>query len=836
MSVRTFRRLGLALFALALGHGLATRAPAQAQDPAPTSEPEAVQDLSDLDKLTEKLAKDKKNRPPFEFFRSQVAPFDVLPFAKPNHWSTLAIELRSNDSNFEGLLQTTSEVGGRPQVPLLDMPHAMIYGRDAFLAKEQSLNRSLQMLLPKIPKTLYVELTQPGAIRPNAGWEASLQKLETHQMCVVVLCPDPSLYNSWSTMLATLPASGDPDRTTRDRQRYYRMVLPQVPDRPNLSAHPLTWTTISHLVWDGFDPQDLSIGPLSQQQAMLDWLHFGGQILIVASGPKQLALQESFLGPYLPADSSGAVSPLLETDLAGLSEAYLPPQGVVSDLLLGNVPVSQPKRYGPVEKLSPTVDRPLMLTGLRPREGVEVVVHPLSPTDPRPLAVERRVGRGRVLMLGVNPNDPALAAWRGLDTLVRRLLLRRPEEVWGTSGNRPAYQPLSGPELTWTRFLTRDLGATPVTSDTDPNQPTIPGDLVFSNAPVSAWLDNGTIPSTTRDTLEKASGITIPGAPFVLRVILAYLIALVPLNWLLCRYVLRRKELAWVLVPFLSFGFAYAVERAAAYDLGFNSACDEIDVLELQGASGRAHLSRFASLYSTGRVDYRIAYPQDPTALALPMRSYQALRGEQAQFASFQSSPVPALADFRVQPRSLAMFRSEAIVDLGGGIELVGDPVGGKVVNGSDLELHDAVLIDVEGARYWPLGRIAPWPRTPEAQAGAGHSIALGAPQPLPDPAIEATWPAVGTTPEAPSWADLDGYLRLLRDYRWSAPEERGELRLVAWVREVHPGQSIEPAVDRHRGFRLVVAHLRYGLPDPSEASYSQRPEAPAVDPEESAP
>ena len=48
---------------------------------SPTSEEERLQILTDPDALRKKLEKDK-NRPPFEFFRSQVAPFDILPYVK----------------------------------------------------------------------------------------------------------------------------------------------------------------------------------------------------------------------------------------------------------------------------------------------------------------------------------------------------------------------------------------------------------------------------------------------------------------------------------------------------------------------------------------------------------------------------------------------------------------------------------------------------------------------------------------------------------------------------------------------------------------------------------
>ena len=99
------------------------------------------------------------------------------------------------------------------------------------------------------------------------------------------------------------PQSAERDGGDIEKLRYYRLVLPMEPDKPALSSHPLTWTTISHAIWDGYAPDDLSV---SQQQAMLDWLHWGGQ-LIVSGGAGQSfsVLRESFLGPYLPGDATG---------------------------------------------------------------------------------------------------------------------------------------------------------------------------------------------------------------------------------------------------------------------------------------------------------------------------------------------------------------------------------------------------------------------------------------------------------------------------------------------------------------------------------------------------
>ena len=52
----------------------------------PATEEERLQILTEPDALKKKIEKDK-NRPPFEFFRSRVAPFDVLPYVKANHWA-----------------------------------------------------------------------------------------------------------------------------------------------------------------------------------------------------------------------------------------------------------------------------------------------------------------------------------------------------------------------------------------------------------------------------------------------------------------------------------------------------------------------------------------------------------------------------------------------------------------------------------------------------------------------------------------------------------------------------------------------------------------------------
>jgi hypothetical protein len=800
-----------------------------AQVPAPDAgllEDELSEEMSDLDKLSEKIERTKKKleKLPFEYLRSQVAPMDVIPLVKRYHWATLSIELRANYQAFDGVLQTASEANGRPQLPLPDMPRAMLFQRDALLPKDQTVKRSLEIFISRLEKNserVVMELSRPGRLRADIGFEANLQRLLPHQMLIAILSSEPDAYKSWTKMQAALPSTGNHDPAALDRVSYYRLVMPMEPLRPNLSPHPLTWTPISHVVWDDFAPENLSQGSFSQQQAILDWLHWGGQLIIVASGPSVAGLEESFLGPYLPARYTGRSEVLSAEDLGLLSQHFPPPlwgaeiEDWVHPLDMGMATRGAPPRSKAPEAITPAPSQPIRVAVLEPREEAEPRIIRAGQSAGSVIGIERRVGRGRILMLTFNPSDPALVQWKGLDALVRRLILRRPEEKWQARDATRGYLPLDGPQVSWVRLLARDLGARPVPGDSDPEDILVPGEMGFSEQPTAAWTDvSADLPIAARDTLEKASGITIPGNGFVMRVVLAYIIALVPLNWLLCRFAFRRRELAWVIAPLLSFGFAYGVERAAARDVGFDIACDEIDLLEIFGDYPRAHLSRFASLYSSGRVEFRIEDSGNPTALTLPMKSYQSLRGEQVQFSSFHSSPEAALSDFMVQPRSLQMFRSESIVDLGGSVVLEGGPRDGRIINGTDLELLDSVLVDVDTGERTPLGRIAPWPREPGAAAGGPHVVDLRK-------VLTEREPSASSSADEAGWLDLAGYLDRLAGYRWPQPENRGEYRLVAWARDAQPGQTIAPRVDRHRGIRMVVAHLRFANPDPDGAEYA---------------
>jgi hypothetical protein len=797
---------------------LETTGPARAQ--LTTSEEERLQILTDPDALRKKL-EEKRNRPPFEFFRSQVAPFDILPYVKVNHWSTLTFELVANEDNYDGVLQTEA-------VKLANMPHEVYFRRDGLLIKEQRAKRALQFMIPdvesaQVRKQFMVDLLRPGALRADASWPANLSTLPPHQMLVLILSKESTTkFAAWNRMSAMLPGSVERDGGDLEKVRYYRLVLPIGPDPPPLSSHPLTWTTTSHVVWDNYPPDELTV---YQQQAMLDWLHWGGQIILCGgAGQSFSVLRDSFLGPYLPGEATGATVPLSEDDLRPLSQSYPPPH-YASSVDNQSEPVSvdrrgalrrAPRVYRAPVPIRPGPKRPVHLAVLKPKEGASTIS--LGEASPHVLAVERRVGRGRITMLAANPNEEAMLAWPGIDTLIRRVILRRPEETlgeWngpeGAIPNSPARSRLLSQELSWYRITSRDLvikGIDQLPPKEKTKRAVEPADAAAAAAAVTVgesdlhefpavadWRDTASLPRLSRDLLEEASGITIPSSHFVLRVILAYLIAVVPLNWLICRFVLKKREWTWVVVPLVALAFAIGVERVAAHDMGYDTAADEIDLLELQGDYHRAHLTRLVSLYTNGRSHFAVSYPSDPTALALPLDNGRSIRGEDIAKSWWQSSPVPALLNFTVQPRSLAMFRAEEMLSLNGTVRLAETEGKRLVENASGVELRDAVLIESIGAGKREerlLGTIKP-----------GASVEIG-------PKSAGARPARVNAGAGP---DPNPFLEALRSSWDDREENRGELRLVAWASSTLPGQVIEPAIDRKRGFTAVLVHLRSGPP-----------------------
>src|SRR5262249_21854105 len=172
----------------------------------------------------------------------------------------------------------------------------------------------------------------------------------------------------------------------------------------------LAWTNIAYLIWDDVDPSLLSP---EQQQAIVDWLHWGGQIII--SGPKTLdqLRDKSFLAPYLPATAGEPIT--IDSDkLARLNKVWT---------------LDVPDERGQKQPGRP-------LAAVRPWSGVTLAVHKDATTlpDTSNLVVERRIGRGRIVVTAFRLTQRELWNWPGFDGFLNACLLRRPPRRFSDYG------------------------------------------------------------------------------------------------------------------------------------------------------------------------------------------------------------------------------------------------------------------------------------------------------------------------------------------------------------------------------------------------------------------
>ena len=92
---------------------------------------------------------------------------------------------------------------------------------------------------------------------------------------------------------------------------------------------------------------------------------------------------------------------------------------------------------------------------------------------------------------------------------------------------------------------------------------------------MAGWNDRSGASDAARQALKDAAGISIPQGRFVLRVLLIYLLVLVPLNWAVF-WSLGRVEWAWFAAPCIAVVAAVAVVRFAQLNIGFARSVTEL--------------------------------------------------------------------------------------------------------------------------------------------------------------------------------------------------------------------------------------------------------------------
>jgi hypothetical protein len=335
---------------------------------------------------------------------------------------------------------------------------------------------------------------------------------------------------------------------------------------------------------------------------------------------------------------------------------------------------------------------------------------------------------------------------------------------------------------------------------------------------IGAWNDFSATANAAREALQKAAGVEVPGTSFVVLWLAAYLILLVPLNWLVF-HALGRIEWAWIAAPIIAVAGTFVVIRQAQLDIGFVRAQTEIGLLELQPEYARGHLTRYTSLYTSLSTTYDLEF-DSLTAVAAPFpsesdaRRFQRVSRSTCDYHRYDKS---RLTGVFVSSNTANWVHSEQMFPLDGAIRLGKSSVQNRlqIENRSRFHLKSVAVVERptrEDEARGRTGLTGTW--IGELRPGESAPVNFVSTVPVTkSKPVFADERAAERRRQHGERLNLEPTFRLALDVDSFEP---GEKRLVARVDEVLPGETVSPAASQVRGATLVVAHLEYApRPDP---------------------
>ncbi len=784
--------------------------------------------------------------------------------AKPGHWHETQQQFKSNREDLQVVAVGSINRGTTPA--LIPGTNTLSdYTRRTSLPKGQTKTIDLQCFVPiSGPKAdedpfaavstrlnFQTELLSWPLMTPilQPPKQTLANELKPHEFQLFVISPQALSYE-YLTVTDAVYWRKDEGLTEDYRTRSYQVSL--VKPKENRYAIPrsmLTMTAVAVVIWDDVAVDDLSA---DQQTALIDWLHWGGQLLV--NGPSSWSrLQNSFLAPYLPA-TEAATAEFTTADFAGISEHWQTED------------VSEKRTAAPLEMVGP------------PAAGLRFTLNGRGQWLPQTgeLVAESQVGRGRIVVTAFSMREPRIYRWKYYGSFFSSGLLRRqPRTIVRTADERlltqvwakPFERSLFDPRLHSNfRILARDLplanrdaselataGARDVLTGADglaqqrlaqqrlANGATTGAvgeaasdlDIAFESSTENSsafevdmagggpsredvqwgaggavWNDFSGLSYQAIKALKAAAGIDLPSRKTILYLLGGYLICLVPLNWLVFRS-FRRLEYAWIAAPIMALIGVVVVTKVASLDIGFARRTTEISLLELHGDHPRGHLTKFLALYTSLSTNYAVEFAESDS-VALPLGDVgrvqtRAAAGVKNIRTSYGRSEGVRLEPVTVYSNSTEMLHAEQIVALPGGISLGSSSTSDAAIrNQTGLNLRAVVVIrcgaggDVEAA--W-IGEL----QSGEVAAAKFERFDL---KTLPQWSGE-----LSTQPNMPAQtADIvDGSLwvgGILDEVLRKTPLVPGQTRLIGFTDD-RPGKlEVIPTADQFDGRCVVVVHL----------------------------
>lgn len=765
---------------------------------------------------------------------------------KVGHWVATSTPVRANHFNVQGRLDVANVISARPaEIPgtrftfATARPFALTKGQWKYL-------QSSAWLVPRSKASqasVQLDLLPAAGGAPLFGPPMCINRLMKGFQYHMVLLTNREQKMKYLNLTDSVAVKDT--RAFSDVVSEFYFIVSNEPDNPiPLPSNALQWTTIAYVVWDDLDPDSLDI---DQQQALLDWLHFGGQLIL--SGPDCLSkLENSFLAQYLPAQSAERTE-IEKNQFEALNENWSVP----------NAKNSSDKRH-------------LTITEGNPLVGIELLPH----VDARfvdgtgELVVERALGRGRIVATAFSLAEPRVKSWPSFQTFFSGALLRRPRRQFGRKQDErlsfrwvddttSIFDSLVGSTL---RFTSRDLGVAdrgtttagqdevgnaqkgldgggfdPFDSDDMVELSPVKGkpgqDLENTrffggfkenrNSGVAGWSDHSTIANAARSTLKNAAGIKPPSAGLVLKMLGVYLLVLVPVNWLLFRLI-GKVEWAWFAIPFIAIAGALAVVRVAALDIGFARSNSQIGLLELQPEYRRGHLTQYSALYTSLSTKYDVEL-DNASGIALPFPSGGAKKEKTTQHVTLHQSIENRLENFLIQSNSTRMMHAECLFDAGGSFELASQAADSAqehaldfsqpitITNGTQLALISSAVVGRDESGNYHMSWLGDWEgqrqKTVQLSACRREEILKSWESPSPADDAEVIGPEPADAANISASKFLEAVVKHLR-------LGKGELRLLGYCNDRVGNNHFIPESTQTRQQTLVLAHLKPAILPPA--------------------
>ncbi|MCF7962768.1 MAG: hypothetical protein K9M08_18660 [Pirellula sp.] len=773
-------------------------------------------------------------------------------FVKPGHWYQGNSKLKANydDESLNANLTVVNVVGKR--VPFTaGQPH-IEFNRSLSLAKGQEKNIRLRFFQPEVAVTGNDPTENPNiaaqlvlALSQRSIGTSILEKsfpnkiLYGYQYNIVSISRDPSRYTFWRKQDCIIWPSLA--RMSDERIAPHRIidlnedeVAAQFPDR--LYA----MTSISHLV---INDASISIMSPEQKEAVQDWLRFGGTIVL--NGPEAIGgIESSFLKELAPLNNTSN-STISDEEIAPLRTTWSIKQ-VGGERILFSPAKPIPKLAGQLSDGASWVEFEGEGNQMESLEG---------------LVAERLVGQGRIVMTTFPMTDSAFLSWPSYSSFIHNVILRKPSRAV-TKDVEPdtLYDgEFAGTELnpvhsTRLRLWARDLDSTMTKSSklAIPKEvekpPRGPGSPPFSfpdladaskevrklpsglglatpikaikRSSLGAWNSESLVLRNARTSLQESSGITVPRINTIIKLLIGYLVVLVPLNWIVFRLV-GRVELAWLAAPIIAIVGAFVVARSVQLDVGFSRSQTVQGFLELHQGYSRGMLSQYTALYSSLSTNYRAVYDRDE-GVVLPLASVSLPTNRRRSLAdlskidySYADNEGAGLQSIPVASNTTGLLQSEEMLELGGSLtaQFASDMSSIEVSSGLKFPIQDVGVIGLnengQMQSAW-LGNI---------ELG---STAKGVLESRPDgvgwrkewdlrPSLAApTFLRADETMWTEQELGEDLYLGpMLEQITKSYPIGQGEYIAVGWTDKPLGGLKISPEAKQNRERTVVLLHLR---------------------------